>query len=71
MTNQRNVEKTALIDQKENPIKWISRYGSITFNQVGRDLPFGGMNETGLVVEHMSLPQTTYPTRDNRNSVQA
>jgi len=29
--------------------------GSVTFNQVGRDLPYGGINEAGLVVEHMTL----------------
>ena len=69
--NNRNVEKTALVDSMENPISWISKYGSITFNQVGKDLPYGGMNEVGLVVEHMSLPTTQYPARDNRQSIQA
>lgn len=71
ITNQRNIEKIALVDSIENPIKWISKYGSITFNQVGRDLPYGGMNEVGLVVEHMSLPKTMYPAKDNRQSIQA
>jgi choloylglycine hydrolase len=71
ITNQRNLEKIALVDSIENPIKWISKYGSITFNQVGRDLPYGGMNETGLVVEHMSLSTTKYPAKDNRQSIQA
>lgn len=71
MTNPRNVEKIALIDSTENPVKWISKYGSITFNQVGRDLPFGGMNETGLVVEQMSLSGTEYPIKDNRYAIQA
>jgi penicillin V acylase-like amidase (Ntn superfamily) len=71
ITNQRNIEKIALVDSAENPIKWISKYGSITFNQVGRDLPYGGMNEAGLVVEHMSLPKTKYPAKDDRQSIQA
>lgn len=71
MINKRNVEKTALMDSLENPAKWISKYGSITFNQVGRDLPYGGMNETGLVIEQMSLPGTQYPSKDNRNSISA
>jgi choloylglycine hydrolase len=30
-------------------ISWISKYGSITFNQYGREFPTGGMNEKGLV----------------------
>jgi penicillin V acylase-like amidase (Ntn superfamily) len=71
IVNKRNIEKTALVSKTENPVKWISKYGSITFNQVGRDLPYGGMNETGLVVEQMSLPETKYPVRDNRSSIQA
>ncbi len=71
MTNKRNVEKTALMDSLENPAKWISKYGSITFNQVGRDLPYGGMNERSLVVEQMTLNQTEYPGRDSRQSISA
>jgi penicillin V acylase-like amidase (Ntn superfamily) len=71
MTNNRNVEKTALMDSLENPAKWVSKFGSITFNQVGRDLPYGGMNEKGLVVEQMTLDQTEYPGRDSRQSISA
>ncbi len=71
MTNKRNVEKTALMDSLENPAKWVSKFGSITFNQVGRGLPYGGMNEKGLVVEQMTLDQTKYPGRDSRQSISA
>ncbi|MBU1096425.1 MAG: linear amide C-N hydrolase [Bacteroidetes bacterium] len=71
MTNKRNVEKTALMDSLENPAKWVSKFGSITFNQVGRELPYGGMNEKGLVVEQMTLDQTNYPGRDSRQSISA
>lgn len=71
ITNQRNVEKTALMDPLENPAKWVSKFGSITFNQVGRDLPYGGMNEKGLAVEQMTLGQTEYPRKDSRQSISA
>jgi hypothetical protein len=71
MFNQRNLEKVALVDASEKPAKWISKFGSITFNQVGRDLPYGGMNENGLVVEQMTLDQTVYPSRDNRSGIGA
>jgi penicillin V acylase-like amidase (Ntn superfamily) len=71
MINKRNVEKTALMDSLENPAKWVSKYGSMTYNQVGRDLPYGGMNEKGLVVEQMTLDQTVYPGRDSRQSISA
>lgn len=69
MTNPRNVKKIALVDQTEKAIEWISKYGSITFNQIGRDLPYGGINETGLVVEHMTLEQTQYPAKDDRYAI--
>ncbi|MDZ7762890.1 MAG: linear amide C-N hydrolase [Melioribacteraceae bacterium] len=71
MTNHRNVKKTALVDPTEKAIEWTSKYGSITFNQIGRDLPYGGINETGLVVEHMTLEQTQYPTKDDRYAISA
>jgi len=48
------------------PARWISKYGSITFNQYGRELPQGGMNEKGLVVEGMSLSNSIYPKPDSR-----
>ena len=70
MTNQRNLEKVALVDSTKKPIMWISKYGSITFNQVGKDLPYGGINEAGLVVEHMTLEKTVYSTDDDRGAIE-
>jgi choloylglycine hydrolase len=66
IVNPRNLEKAALVNSSEKPVKWVSKFGSITFNQIGRDLPFGGINESGLVVEHMTLDETVYPSKDNR-----
>jgi hypothetical protein len=71
MTNPRNVKKTALVDPSEKPIEWTTKYGSMTFNQIGRDLPYGGINETGLVVEHMTLEETKYPYKDDRYAIGA
>ena len=45
--NKRGVAKTATVGDSPNPAKWISRYGSVTFNQYGRENPTGGMNEAG------------------------
>ena len=59
VVNKRGVAKTALA---ANPARWVSKYGSVTFNQYGRELPSGGMNEAGLVVELMWLDATRYPT---------
>ena len=67
--NKRGVEKTAMAESSPNPAKWISKYGSVTFNQYGRENPSGGMNETGLVIELMWLDDTQYPRTDERPTV--
>jgi len=71
MTNQRHLQKTALVDTAENPATWVAKYGSVTFNQVGKELPYGGINEAGLVVEHATLDQTVYPAHDGRPAIGA
>jgi choloylglycine hydrolase len=67
--NQRNIHKTAFVTPGNAPAQWTSRYGSVTFNGVGQEMPFGGMNEAGLVVENMWLYQTRYPAADSRPAV--
>lgn len=64
--NQKGLQKTSLIAAPEKPFTWISKYGSISFNQNGREFPYGGINEAGLVVEQMMLNDTKYPALDNR-----
>lgn len=59
-TNQRGLAKTAYPQGEGKPAQWISTYGSITFNQYGKEFPTGGMNEAGLVVELMWLDGTTF-----------
>lgn len=68
IVNKRGVAKTALQSPGKagQPAKWVSKYGSITFNQFGRELPLGGMNEAGLIIELMWLTQTEYPNSDQR-----
>ena len=67
MVNKHGVVKTALT--RDNPAQWVAKYGSITFNQYGREFPLGGMNEAGLVIELMWLEQTEYPHLDSRNGL--
>ncbi len=67
VVNKRGVEKTAI--GQENPASWTSKFGSVTFNQYGREQPMGGMNEAGLVVEVMWLDGTAYPDEDARASL--
>jgi len=64
--NKRNMAKTAITISGTQPISWVSRHGSITFNQCGREMPSGGMNEMGLVIELMWLDDAEYPTADSR-----
>jgi choloylglycine hydrolase len=66
VTNKRHVRKTS---QTARPAAWTSRYGSVTFDQFGRDNATGGMNEKGLVVELMWLDGTRYPDADARPEV--
>ncbi|MBP7866635.1 MAG: linear amide C-N hydrolase [Acidobacteria bacterium] len=67
LVNPRGVAKKALT--LETPAAWVSRHGSVTFNQYGREFPNGGMNEAGLVVEVMWMSETRYPDRDERPAV--
>jgi choloylglycine hydrolase len=53
----------------EIPLQWISRYGSLTFSQCGREFPSAGMNEAGLVIEQMTLRESQYPEMDERPGV--
>lgn len=70
MVNKRNVAKTAfLLDQSDKPAKWISKYGSVTFNQYGREFPNGGINEAGLAIETLMLYETKYPNPDKRPAI--
>ena len=68
-SNQRGLAKTSMKMPDGNTISWTSRYGSITFNQYGKEFPTGGMNENGLVVELMWLDATVYPGPDDRPSI--
>jgi choloylglycine hydrolase len=68
-TNQRGLAKTSLKNNDGTTISWVSQYGSITFNQYGKEFPTGGMNEKGLVVELMWLEGTEYPSRDERPAI--
>ncbi|MEO5948638.1 MAG: linear amide C-N hydrolase [Chitinophagaceae bacterium] len=65
-SNQRGLFKKSAATKEGKAISWISLYGSITFNQYGKEFPTGGMNEKGLVVELMWLNETKYPVADNR-----
>jgi penicillin V acylase-like amidase (Ntn superfamily) len=66
LINARGVAKTSFTADNSKTISWVSGYGSITFNQFGKEFPHGGMNEKGLVIELMWLDETSYPMPDSR-----
>jgi len=45
---------------------WNAKYSSVTFNFVGYQIAWAGMNEAGLVMSTMSLNQTEIPPPDAR-----
>ncbi len=67
VVNKREVTKRALlVDSRQRPAEWRATYASVTFNQYGLELPNGGMNEAGLVVEVMWLASTELEPPDAR-----
>ena len=67
ITNPRGLQKQALhLVPGARAHSWVAKFGSVTFNQYGREMPNGGMNEAGLVVEIMWLHESRYPAADSR-----
>jgi penicillin V acylase-like amidase (Ntn superfamily) len=67
LVNKKGVSKRSmLLNPLEKAAEWTSKYGSLTFNQYGREMPTGGMNEVGLVVETLWLDSTRHPQPDER-----
>jgi len=65
--NRRGIAKTGYnTSTLGETAEWVSLYGSVTFNLVGRELPWGGMNEAGLVVSTMQLNASRCPDADAR-----
>ena len=65
--NKKNVEKTGWEPGTTGEIaKWLSEYGSVTFNVAGYQLAWAGMNEKGLVMSTMALGETKNPEPDER-----
>lgn len=65
LLNKKGVKKKALLlDPREVPATWTSKYANLTFNQYGREMPNGGMNTEGLVVEIMWLSGSRVPEKN-------
>ena len=64
IVNPDGLVKTALVKDGLNPASWTARFGSVTFNQYGREFPNGGMNRAGLAMHALWLDGSSYPTSD-------
>lgn len=67
VVNQRGIEKTGISPVR--PAKWISKYGSVSFVQFGREIPFAGMNEQGLTVDLLQLHEAVFPVPNELRTV--
>jgi len=59
IVNPRGISKKAITPV--NPAEWTSKYGSVSFAQFGREIPFAGMNEKGLTVDLLQLTTASFP----------
>ena len=67
LVNKRGTKKVSSI--RNQGATWTATYGSVTFNQFGRDNPMTGINEKGLVMMQMWLDDTRYPPADDRPAI--
>lgn len=67
MEKKRSVSRFDLgMNETQPPIlEWTSKYGSVTFSLLGRNLPDGGINEAGLTVSEMGLGESRFPSNDS------
>jgi choloylglycine hydrolase len=56
--NPKNAVKESIVGKQ--PLSWKSKFSSITFNQFGKNLPLGGINDAGLVIEELSTWPVDY-----------
>jgi len=67
LVNKRGTSKKSRVEQ--GAASWTARYGSVTFNQFGRDRPSSGVNEKGLMVSLMWVDGARYPPADDRPAI--
>jgi len=70
VVNKRGVSKQNLGWQdiktpwkRDDPrVRWVSKYGSITYNTLGKEFIDGGLNDAGLYIGEMTLLGSKYPS---------
>lgn len=64
--NPKNLLKVGMPLPGEHNAGWKAKYSSITISPIGVGFANSGMNEKGLAIGHMGLPETIYPEKDDR-----
>ena len=64
IVNPAGADRTSIMDG--NAAHWQSRYGSVSFNQMGPGMPTAGMNTAGLVVSLMWNNDAVFPAAGGR-----
>ncbi len=72
LVNKRHVLKTTWEPSTSGEYaRWVSRYASVTFNLIGYQMVWSGMNEAGLMISTMSVVETRSPIPDERTPFQS
>ncbi len=65
--NKRGITKSGFMPGNTGQVaRWTSKYACVTFTVTGYQLAWAGMNEKGLVMSTMALPETQNPKVDER-----
>ena len=65
--NRRGIAKENIRESADGTkLKWVSQYGSVTFNIAGREFAWSGINEAGLVISALEWRDSKYPEPDQR-----
>ncbi len=68
LTNPKNVLKKSLPTGQKDAV-WKSKYSSLTVNQYGKEFPIEGVNEMGLLVQTLILPEANYTFSEEKPCV--
>ncbi|MGE4232993.1 MAG: hypothetical protein AB7F43_06665 [Bacteriovoracia bacterium] len=64
VANRAGVSKTALtFDSNYAPKTWVSKFNSLSFNQMGIDFPYAGINSAGVSISLVQFQDASYPDR--------
>lgn len=66
VANPANLKKSGLVlGASIPPAQWVSKWRSFTFSVTGAEFPAGGINEKGLFMGLLVLPETQFPPADD------